>query len=96
MGSCCTPDGSCSTDAAAAAATTTTTGGHETVYAVSGMTCDHCRSTLTTVIGELDDVLSVAVDVESGRIAVTTREEPDDALFGKVVDEAGYALTGRA
>ncbi|MER6499071.1 heavy-metal-associated domain-containing protein [Streptomyces sp. NPDC001455] len=90
--SCCTPDGSCSTDTATVEAAEGTT----TVYNVSGMTCGHCKATLTKEIGALDGVLTVDVDVEAGRVSVTTSGEPDDALLTKVVDDAGYELSGRA
>lgn len=90
--SCCTPDGSCSTDTA----TVEVAEGTTTVYNVSGMTCGHCKATLTKEIGALDGVLMVDVDVAAGRVSVTTSGEPDDALLTKVVDDAGYELTGRA
>lgn len=66
-------------------------------YAVSGMSCGHCRATLTEVIGELDGVTGVDVDLPTGRVTVTTAPatEPDDARIAGVVDEAGYELTGR-
>nr|WP_245235198.1 heavy-metal-associated domain-containing protein [Streptomyces violaceorubidus] len=96
--SCCTPDGSCSTGAATGprTATGTATAGVTTVYEVSGMTCGHCEATLTREIGALDGVLAVDVDLETGRVAVTTADRPDDALLAEVVDDAGYELTGRA
>ncbi|MEV5434137.1 heavy-metal-associated domain-containing protein [Streptomyces sp. NPDC052701] len=90
--SCCTPAGSCSTGTATAEATEGTT----TVYNVSGMTCGHCKATLTKEIGALDGVLAVNVDLETGQVTVTSSGEPDDALLAKVVDDAGYELTGRA
>ncbi|PPS85560.1 heavy-metal-associated domain-containing protein [Streptomyces sp. MH60] len=90
--SCCAPDGSCSTGTTAA----TVTAGTTTVYAVSGMTCGHCKATLTKEIGALEGVLAVDVDLEAGQVSVTTKDESDDALLAKVVDEAGYELTGRA
>lgn len=90
--SCCTTDGSCSSGSTTTAPTTALT----TVYAVAGMTCGHCRSTVTRVLGELDGVLGVTVDLEAGTVTVSTATEPDDALFARVIDEAGYELTGRA
>ncbi|WP_328971441.1 heavy-metal-associated domain-containing protein [Streptomyces sp. NBC_00239] len=86
--SCCSTDGTCST-------TATATEGTTTVYDVSGMTCGHCKATLTKEIGALDGVLSVDVDLSTGQVSVTTSDEPDDALLAKVIDEAGYELTGR-
>ncbi|MFI6122014.1 heavy-metal-associated domain-containing protein [Streptomyces sp. NPDC051064] len=93
--SCCTPDNSCSTGAAQTG-TTVVADSHTTVYAVAGMTCGHCKTTLTREIGALDNVLAVDVDVSAGRVSVTTGGEPDDALIASTVDEAGYELTGRA
>ncbi|MFF7680055.1 heavy-metal-associated domain-containing protein [Actinacidiphila glaucinigra] len=62
--------------------------------AVSGPA--YCKATLTRQIGALDDVLSVGVNLNTGRVTVTTTNDPDDALLAKVVDDAGYKLTGRA
>ncbi|MGW0564502.1 heavy-metal-associated domain-containing protein [Streptomyces sp. NPDC003016] len=90
--SCCTSDGSCSTSTAPAS----TADGQATVYNVSGMTCGHCRATLTKEIGAFDSVLSVEVDLEAGQVTVTTSGEPDDALLAKVIDGAGYELISRA
>ncbi|MCX5277700.1 MULTISPECIES: heavy-metal-associated domain-containing protein [Streptomyces] len=89
--SCCSTDGTCSTSA-----TTAVAEGTKTVYNVSGMTCGHCKATLTKEIGALDGVLSVDVDLSAGQVSVTTSNEPDDALLAQVIDEAGYELTGRA
>ncbi|MDQ1032122.1 copper chaperone [Streptomyces umbrinus] len=92
--SCCSTDGSCSTattDRATATEAVTVT----TTYAVSGMTCGHCKATLTKVIGELDGVTGVDVDLDTGRVTVVGAAEPDDTLIAEVVDDAGYELTGR-
>uniref|UniRef100_A0AAU1I6E5 Cation transporter n=1 Tax=Streptomyces sp. NBC_00180 TaxID=2903632 RepID=A0AAU1I6E5_9ACTN len=67
-----------------------------TTYAVSGMSCAHCKATLTEAIGALDGVTEVGVDLAAGQVTVTSADEPDDALITEVVDEAGYELTGRA
>ncbi|MFD5947448.1 heavy-metal-associated domain-containing protein [Streptomyces collinus] len=66
-----------------------------TTYAVSGMSCGHCKATLTRVIGELDGVSGVEVDLDSGHVTVTGSAAPDDAAVAEAVDEAGYELTGR-
>ncbi|MEU1000142.1 heavy-metal-associated domain-containing protein, partial [Streptomyces tibetensis] len=50
-----------------------------TTYAVSGMSCGHCKATLTEVIGELDGVRGVEVDLDTGHVTVTSAAEPDDA-----------------
>ncbi|MEU0248041.1 cation transporter [Streptomyces sp. NPDC006235] len=66
-----------------------------TTYAVSGMSCGHCKATLTEAIGELDGVRGVEVDLDRGHVTVTSAAEPDDAMIAEAVDEAGYELTGR-
>ncbi|MFJ8716106.1 heavy-metal-associated domain-containing protein [Streptomyces violaceus] len=66
-----------------------------TTYAVAGMSCGHCKSTLTRAIGELDGVSGVDVDLGTGHVTVTSAAEPDDAVIAETVDEAGYELTGR-
>ncbi|GAA3901487.1 heavy-metal-associated domain-containing protein [Streptomyces gulbargensis] len=96
MGSCCTPDHSCSTNAGEATTATAVAESTTTVYAVSGMTCGHCRTAITNSVGALDGVLSVDVDVAGGLVTVTTGGAPDDAAVAAAVDDAGYELTGRA
>ncbi|MFF9915674.1 heavy-metal-associated domain-containing protein [Streptomyces sp. NPDC013457] len=91
--SCCTSDGSCSTPNSAAPADSQRL---ITVYNVSGMTCGHCTATLTKEIGALASVQAVEVNLDKGQVSVTTTSAPDDALLEKVIDEAGYELTGRA
>ncbi|GAA2589991.1 heavy-metal-associated domain-containing protein [Streptomyces violaceus] len=66
-----------------------------TTYAVAGMSCGHCKATLTKAIGELDGVSGVDVDLGTGHVTVTSAAEPDDAVIAETVDEAGYELTGR-
>jgi copper chaperone CopZ len=90
MSSCCTPDGSCSTSS------TPDVDGTATVYNVSGMTCGHCESTLTKVLGEVENVTRVEVDLRAGQVSVFSTADLDDVVIAKVVDDAGYEVTGRA
>ncbi|MFJ6569096.1 heavy-metal-associated domain-containing protein [Streptomyces sp. NPDC091292] len=91
--SCCTPDHSCSSGPTEQ---TVEAVGVTSVYAVSGMTCDHCRSTLTKAIGDVDGVRTVDVDLTAGTVTVLSASALDDTLIADVVDDAGYAVTGRA
>ena len=95
MSDCCTPDGSCSTSTTQSA-TTAVADSHTTVYAVSGMTCGHCKTTLTKAIGGMDHVLGVDVDVDAGLVTVTSAGDLDGTELAAVIDDAGYKLTGVA
>ncbi|MFI8289473.1 copper chaperone [Streptomyces sp. ms191] len=79
-------------DADRPTATTATT----TAYAVTGMSCGHCRTAVTDAVGALDGVTSVDVDVPGGLVTVTTGGAPDDTAIAAAIDDAGYTLTGRA
>ncbi|MFZ4299249.1 cation transporter [Streptomyces cinereoruber] len=102
MGSCCTPGHGCSTGTesaggtAVAVAETIAVADTTTAYAVSGMTCGHCRTAITGAVGALPGVVSVDVDVAGGLVTVTTGGAPDDAAIAAAVEDAGYELTGRA
>jgi copper chaperone len=61
-------------------------------YTVTGMTCSHCVSSVSTEIGKLDGVSDVQVDLGSGTVTVTSQQPLDDAAVGAAVDEAGYTL----
>lgn len=60
-------------------------------YRVSGMTCEHCVNAVTGEVAGIPGVESVAVDLESGTVAVHGTGFTDDAVRA-AVDEAGYDL----
>lgn len=63
-------------------------------YTVTGMTCAHCVASVTEEVQEIPGVESVAVDLESGRVDVTSAEGLDEAQVREAVEEAGYQLAG--
>jgi copper chaperone CopZ len=63
-----------------------------TTFTVTGMTCDHCRRAVTQEISAVDGVESVAVDLASGTVTVTSDRPVDRADIAAAVDEAGYVL----
>ncbi|MDX2694053.1 heavy-metal-associated domain-containing protein [Streptomyces ipomoeae] len=91
--SCCSSEGTCSTNETTESAQAT---GTTTVYSVTGMTCGHCEQSVGSAISSLDGVTDVKVDVTAGLVTVTSVAEPDDARVRAAVDEAGYELAGRA
>jgi len=61
-------------------------------YSVTGLTCGHCASAVTSEIHELADVTDLHVDLVAGgtsRITVTSRAPLDDAQVAAALDEAG-------
>lgn len=62
------------------------------IYAVEGMTCEHCVRSVTEEVSEVSGVASVAVDLPSGRLVVEG-SSVDDAAIRAAVDEAGYSVT---
>lgn len=60
-----------------------------TDYTVSGMSCGHCVKSVTDEVSDLEGVRDVQVDLESGRMSVTSDAELPLATIAAAVDEAG-------
>jgi copper chaperone len=63
-------------------------------YTVTGMTCGHCVSSVSTEVGQIPGVTDVQVDLGSGAVTVTSEQPVDDDAVRAAVDEAGYQLVG--
>jgi copper chaperone len=61
-------------------------------YTVTGMTCGHCVASVTEEVQEIAGVESVAVDLDSGSLDITTSQPVEDAAVKAAVEEAGYQL----
>jgi copper chaperone CopZ len=61
------------------------------IYAVHGMTCDHCVLSVREEVSEIGGVSAVDVELASGRLTVTGRQVSDDAVRDAVA-EAGYEV----
>ena len=69
---------------------TDTAGTHQTArFLVPGMTCDHCKLSVSEEVGELAGVEAVEVDLDSKLVTVHGRDLSDDAIRA-AIDEAGY------
>jgi copper chaperone len=60
-------------------------------YVVEGMTCDHCRASVSEEVSEIAGVESVEVDLDSGRLEVSGPAVSDDAVRA-AVEDAGYEV----
>jgi copper chaperone CopZ len=63
-----------------------------TEYVVAGMSCEHCVNSVTNELSQLDGVTSVAVDLDAGRVSVTSGHPLVLAQVRSAIDEAGYDL----
>ena len=63
-----------------------------TTITVDGMTCGHCAASVREEIGELAGVTNVDVDVDSGRVDITSDADLDPAAVNAAVVEAGYTV----
>ncbi len=59
---------------------------------VTGMTCDHCASSVREEIGNIPGVTAVDVDLASGRVDIDSETPIEQATLAQAVDEAGYQL----
>lgn len=64
----------------------------ETVYTVTGMTCDHCAKSVTEEVGKIEGVESVSVDLPTGAVTVVSATAVSDEAIRAAVDEAGYQV----
>lgn len=58
-------------------------------YSVPTMSCEHCRSAVSTSVGDVPGVSGVAVDLDAKRVTVTG-SALDDAAIRAAIEEAGY------
>jgi copper chaperone CopZ len=61
-------------------------------YQVTGMTCGHCASSVTTELKALDGVSDVNVDLVAGgtsTVTVTSTSPLEDTQVAAALDEAG-------
>ncbi len=66
-----------------------------TTVTVTGMTCSHCVTAVTTEFTAVPGVTDVAVDLVAGgtsRVTVHSQEPLSDSVVRDAVEEAGYEL----
>lgn len=64
----------------------------QSTYAVTGMTCGHCATSVREELGELPGVRAVDVDVPTGRVVVTSESALVLEHVESAVRGAGYQL----
>ncbi len=69
--------------------TTNTT--QQLAYSVPGISCEHCRTAITSEVGKLAGVSGIEVDLEAKRVTVSG-SSLDDVAVRDAIDEAGYDI----
>ncbi|MFD9701507.1 heavy-metal-associated domain-containing protein [Lentzea sp. NPDC059081] len=64
----------------------------ETTFTVQGMTCGHCVTAVTEEVSALEGVQTVNVDLDSGKVAMTSTHPVDEEILRAAIVEAGYVL----
>ena len=64
----------------------------QSTYTVQGMTCGHCASSVTEEVSRIDGVQQVDVDVDAGKVTVTSERALAEDEVREAVTEAGYQL----
>lgn len=64
----------------------------EATYMVGGMTCGHCANSVTRELRRLTGVSGVDVEVDSGRVVVTSARPLGEDAVRVAVAEAGFEL----
>jgi copper chaperone CopZ len=62
------------------------------VYNVSGMTCGHCGSSVTTEVSQVLGVRNATVDLAAGTLTVVIDRAVEREQIAAAVAEAGYTL----
>lgn len=60
-------------------------------YDVPGVSCNHCRTAITTEVEQVAGVTSVEVDLDARRVRVAGTDL-DDGAVRAAIDEAGYDI----
>ncbi len=58
-------------------------------YTVTGMTCNHCVNAVKEEVSEIPGVTAVEVELDSGRLEVTSDDPVDFDRIVEAVAEAG-------
>ena len=63
-------------------------------YTVTGMTCQHCVTSVTEELSAVDGVTDVRVALDNGAVTVTSDHALAHDEVAAAIAEAGYQLTG--
>ncbi|MBE5822015.1 MAG: heavy metal translocating P-type ATPase [Clostridiales bacterium] len=62
---------------------------NKTIY-IDGMQCNHCKMTVEKILGQIEGVISVKVDLENKNAVININKEIDNNEIIHVIQEAGF------
>jgi copper ion binding protein len=62
---------------------------NQLTFSVPGVSCDHCRTAITSEVTKLEGVKAVDVDLDDKKVTVVG-SDLDDSAVRAAIDEAGY------
>lgn len=62
------------------------------VVEIEGMMCNHCKMTVEKVLGRIDGVNSVEVNLEEKTATMTVQEMIEESVIWKVIEEEGFEV----
>jgi copper chaperone len=65
--------------------------GSQRTYVVDGMSCQHCRATISDAVQRVPGISGVQVDLDRGTVTVRGADA-DDAAVRAAIDQAGYQV----
>jgi len=61
-------------------------------FKVTGMSCDHCKKAVEDAVKAIDGVESVVADVDAGSVDIALKENINEDVIKKAIEEAGYTV----
>lgn len=63
-----------------------------TTIKINGMSCNHCAMTVTKVLGGIEGIENVRVDLEKGEATFDAAESVDMSIVREKIRNAGYEV----
>ena len=64
----------------------------ETKFMVPEISCGHCKETIEAIVGSIESVESVTVNIDQKLVDVKSTSNLDLSLVSKMLDEQGYTV----
>lgn len=66
----------------------------KTTLSVKGMTCNHCKMSVTGALKKLSGVSDVEVSLETGQVEVQHEASVDREAMARAIEDVGFDVEG--